>query len=90
VTGGVLGGIYSILGNIIFESSKNVWLEHRLNGMETSKYKMLIVSKSRFVPIEEIREERAKRKKAMNEFIIQNKPTSIESTINNKNKKDSE
>ena len=56
----------------MYETSKNTWIEHRLYTMDTSKYKVLIVSKMKFVTIEEVRAHRAKRKKEMSELATQN------------------
>ena len=49
----MLGGLYSLVGNFVFEKSKDIWIEHRLHILETSRYKVLLVQKAKFIPYEE-------------------------------------
>lgn len=58
--GGVTGLVYKGVGDVLFSSTREMWLEHRANRELHSKHKTLLVRKSRMVTFEQVQDEQAR------------------------------
>ena len=58
--GGVTGIVYKGVGDLLFSTTREIWLEHRVNRELHSKHKTLLVRKSRMVTFEQVQDEQAR------------------------------
>lgn len=58
--GGTTGAVYKGLGDLLFASTRELWLEQRANRELHSKHKALLVRKNRMVTFEQMQDEQAR------------------------------
>ncbi len=59
--GAVVGGTYKYLGDILFEATRQTWMNHRINTLTHSKFKSIQPHDRRVVTYEQFQEEKKHR-----------------------------